>query len=354
MSQHSSILPHPPAVEQPRPKSSKPDWLLMLRQFFRHGKTIASFVPISRFLSKKLIKGIDWDKSQCIVELGAERSGDPAIGAPRKSHTKLIVIEQDPDFCRRWREKFPSRPNLNIVEGDACKLDSILAERGITVCDHVLSGLPLPSFPAPLREVIMAASHKVLPPHGTFRQLTNMPWIYWRMYKNYFNNVRFSLVPLNLPPAGVLSLQQLQRSAALRPSSLPRSLSVDGLSLASIHWLAQSGSPIISSTVQNPKSLLNEEPKVPLASGCTAHQEAKAVLAAGLYPAGFMCPPGSPIAQRGRCVHASARNGVASDLTSFFFFRNSEFMGLTRPPQSRAILKIPLGWSISCQTPKSH
>jgi phospholipid N-methyltransferase len=204
MSQHSSILRHPPAAEQPRPKSSKPDWLLMLGKFFRHGKTIASFVPSSRFLSKKLIKGIDWDKSQCIVELGAGTGPVTRQLVRRaKPHTKLVVIEQDPDFCRRLRDKFPNRPNLEIVEGDACKLDKILADRGIKACDHVLSGLPLPSFPAPLREAIMAASHKVLPPHGEFRQLTNMPWIYFRMYKNYFNNVRFSLVPLNLPPAGV-------------------------------------------------------------------------------------------------------------------------------------------------------
>ena len=44
---------------------------------------------------------------------------------------------------------------------------------------------------------------KVLPEHGTFRQLTNMPWIYFRFYKNYFQNVRFKVVPLNFPPAGV-------------------------------------------------------------------------------------------------------------------------------------------------------
>lgn len=185
-------------------KSRAPDWLLMLGKFFRHGSTIASFVPSSRFLSKALLRGIDWDKAQCIVELGAGTGPVTTQMVRRaKPHTKLIVIEQDADFCRRLREKFHAHSNLEVVEGDACKLDQILAERGITSCDHVLCGLPTPSIPASARETIMAAAQKVLTSDGVFRQLTNMPWIFWRFYKNYFENVRFKLVPLNFPPAGV-------------------------------------------------------------------------------------------------------------------------------------------------------
>ena len=185
-------------------KSRAPDWLLMLGKFLRHGSTIASFVPSSRFLCKALLRGIDWDTAQCIVELGAGTGPVTKQMVKRaRPHTKLIVIEQDPDFCRRLREKFHAYPNLEVVEGDACKLDKILAERGITLCDHVLCGLPTPSIPAAAREAIMAAAHKVLPPEGLFRQLTNMPWIFWRFYKNYFEHVKFKLVPLNFPPAGV-------------------------------------------------------------------------------------------------------------------------------------------------------
>jgi phospholipid N-methyltransferase len=204
MSQQSSILSSRPEVaEQPR-SSRKPDWLLMLGKFFRHGSTIASFVPSSRFLARRLLRGIDWEKAQCLVELGAGTGPVTRLMVRHaRPHTKLIVIEQDPDFCKRLREKFPGVKSLDVVEGDACKLDQILAERGITSCDHVLSGLPTPSIPSQARESIMAAAHKVLPPEGTFRQLTNMPWVFWRFYKNYFEEVKFKLVPLNLPPAGV-------------------------------------------------------------------------------------------------------------------------------------------------------
>ncbi len=203
--------PAPSAIGIPEPSTNgvhrrnrAPDWLLMLGKFIRHGSTIASFVPSSRFLSKALLRGIDWDAAQCIVELGAGTGPVTKQMVKRaKPHTKLIVIEQDADFCRRLRDKFHAHSNLEVVEGDACRLDQILAERGITMCDHVLCGLPTPSMPGPAREAIMAAAQKVMHPDGLFRQLTNMPWVYWRFYKNYFEHVRFKLVPWNFPPAGV-------------------------------------------------------------------------------------------------------------------------------------------------------
>jgi phospholipid N-methyltransferase len=114
-------------------------------------------------------------------------------------------VELDPDFCKRLREKFPK---ADIVEGDAAHLDDLLKARGINEVDHVISGLPLPSFPAELRDSIIASSMKVLSPNGSFRQLTNMPYVYWKLYKSYFNDVRFKLVPLNFPPAGVYVCQQ--------------------------------------------------------------------------------------------------------------------------------------------------
>jgi len=187
-----------PAAKRP---SATPDWWLMTKKFLRHGTSIASFSPSQRFLARKIISGIDYDKAKCIVELGAGTGPVTAqLLARAKPHTKVIVVELDPDFCIRLRQKFP---HADIVEGDAAKLEHLLAERGIAAVDHVVSGLPLPSFPAPLRDAILASSAKVLTPDGSFRQLTNMPYIYWKLYRRYFDEVKFKFVPLNMPPAGV-------------------------------------------------------------------------------------------------------------------------------------------------------
>jgi len=177
------------------------DFWLVFKKFLTQGTSIASFAPSSRVLATTLVKGIDFRTAKCIVELGAG-TGPITTELVRRARpgTKLIAIELDPDFCRRLREKFPT---VDIVEGDACKLDAILAERGVKEADHVISGLPLPSFAPRLREAILKAAHSRLAPEGSFRQITNMPWVYYALYKQYFRDVRFRFVPINFPPGGV-------------------------------------------------------------------------------------------------------------------------------------------------------
>lgn len=178
-----------------------PDWWLMTRKFIAKGTSVASFAPSQGFLCRRFVKGIDFDTARCIVELGAGTGPVTQTLLRRaKPHTRVVVVELDPDFCARLRQRFPT---ADIVEGDAAKLEQLLADRGIKKVDHVLSGLPLPSFPAAVRDAIIASSATVLTDDGTFRQLTNMPWVYKPLYKRYFTDVRFGFVPLNVPPAGV-------------------------------------------------------------------------------------------------------------------------------------------------------
>jgi phospholipid N-methyltransferase len=203
----------PPLDQKTNPAAPKgSDWWLMFTKFLKQGRSIASFAPSSRFMARKIINGIDWDKAKCIVELGA---GTGPITAQMvkhlKPHTKLLVIELDKDMAARLKAKFP---NVDVVQGDASKFDELLAERGITQVDHVVSGLPLPSFPAELRDTILSKSAKMLSPEGTFRQLTVMPWVYYKMYRGYFEDVRFKFVPINMPPGGVYVCRGYNKKAA--------------------------------------------------------------------------------------------------------------------------------------------
>ena len=204
----------PPTVGRRRklsPRPTGPDWWLMLKKFVSHGTSIAAFSPSSRFLARSMVRGIDWAKAKCVVELGAGTgpiTRELVRAAP--PHAKLVIVERDADFCRVLRTKFPGQ---DVVEGDACRLDEILAHRRIAKADHVISGLPLPSFPPALRDSIIRMSARVLGPDGEFRQITNMPWVYLKLYRTYFRDVSFRLVPLNLPPGGVYFCRGYQPAA---------------------------------------------------------------------------------------------------------------------------------------------
>ncbi|MBA4065202.1 MAG: ribosomal RNA adenine dimethylase [Isosphaera sp.] len=176
----------------------------MMKAFLTQGRKIASFAPSSGFMARKMIDGIDWEQARCVVELGAGTGPITAQLVKRlRPHTRAVVIELDPTLCGRLQARFAGVPNLDVIQGDATRFDAYLAERGIPQVDHVLSGLPLPSFPADLRDAVLETSARSLAPGGTFRQLTVMPLVYYRMYARYFDDVRFRFCPWNLPPGGV-------------------------------------------------------------------------------------------------------------------------------------------------------
>jgi ornithine lipid N-methyltransferase len=179
------------------------DFTLFLGKFLRHGTSIASVAPSSRWLSETSVRNIDWEKATSVVELGAGTGPITQVIARRALPTcRVVVVERDPDFARLLRDRFRERRNVDVVEADVSNLTAILAERGIHRVDHVVSGLPVPSFSRALQETLFTSVSKILRVDGTFNQITELPWVYWRFYRRYFRDVRFVFEPRNLPPAG--------------------------------------------------------------------------------------------------------------------------------------------------------
>jgi phosphatidylethanolamine/phosphatidyl-N-methylethanolamine N-methyltransferase len=180
------------------------DHSLFLGKFLRHGTAIASLAPSSPWLSRRTVQNVDWKGARVLVELGAG-TGPVTKVLVQKAHPdcKVIALERDADFARLLRSRFGAQPNLEIVEGDCRDLASILTERGIAQADYVISGLPVPSFPKDLQRDLFRVVRQILSPQGTFNQITEMPWVYWRFYRRFFDEVNFSFEPRNIPPAGV-------------------------------------------------------------------------------------------------------------------------------------------------------
>lgn len=179
------------------------DFSLFLGKFLRHGTKIASLAPSSPWLSRTTVRNVDWARAKVLVELGAGTGPITKVLAERaRPETRVIVLELDPDFSRLLRERFAQLPNFDVIEGDCRDLAEILADRGIARADHVISGLPVPSFPRDLRRDLFRVVKQVLDPAGTFNQITEMPLVYWNFYRRFFDEVRFAFEPRNFPPAG--------------------------------------------------------------------------------------------------------------------------------------------------------
>jgi phospholipid N-methyltransferase len=192
-------------------KAKMSDFALFLGKLLRHGTKIASFAPSSRWLSKATVGNVDWAKAQVIVELGAGTGPiTRAIANRVQRETQVIVLERDPDFAAILRERFGHLANFDVIEGDVRDLAAILSERGIGRVDHVISGLPVPSFPKDLQRDLFRVVREVLTPEGTYNQITEIAWLYMPLYRKFFKEVRFIFEPRNFPPAGAYYCQGIK------------------------------------------------------------------------------------------------------------------------------------------------
>lgn len=206
---------------KPRPpqRTYTPDWWLVLSKFLRQGTAIAALAPSSRWLAQAQLQGIDFEQARCIVELGAGTGPiTAALLSAARPGCRVIVVERDRDFCQRLRQRFPQ---ADIAQCDALELDAVLDQRQVQTVDHVLSGLPLPSFPTAQREQLLQVIARRLTAGGSLRQLTHMPWVYFSLYRGYFQDVQFRLVPINVPPGGVYVCRGWRGSGATVPAPNP-------------------------------------------------------------------------------------------------------------------------------------
>lgn len=179
------------------------DFTLFLGKFLREGTRIASLAPSSPWLSRATVRNVDWDKARVIVELGAGTGPITRVLAEKaKPDTRVLVIERDADFSKLLRERFGALTNFEVIEGDCRELAGMLADRGIARADHVISGLPVPSFPKDLQRDLFRVVKAVLAPGGSYNQITELALVYKGLYQRYFEDVRFVFEPRNLPPAG--------------------------------------------------------------------------------------------------------------------------------------------------------
>ncbi len=190
------------------------DFSLFLGKFLRHGTRIASLAPSSRWLSRATVGNVDWSRAEVIVELGAGTGPITRVIAEKaRPSTSVIVLERDPDFAGLLRDRFAMLPHFDIIEGDVRDLGAMLADRGIGKVDHVISGLPVPSFPRDLQVDLFRVVREVLDPVGTYNQITEIPWVYRGLYRRFFDEVRFVFEPRNFPPAGAYYCRGAKGSA---------------------------------------------------------------------------------------------------------------------------------------------
>jgi phosphatidylethanolamine/phosphatidyl-N-methylethanolamine N-methyltransferase len=144
------------------------DLALFARRLLRNPKQVSAVAPSSRFLARAMAEGLGPDTGR-VVEFGPGTGRlTQAILAAGVAPANLALFELDADFVGHLRRDFPG---VTVHHIGADKADKTVAP-GVGA---VVSGLPLLSMPAPVREAIVGAAFRILAPGAPYIQFTYGP-----------------------------------------------------------------------------------------------------------------------------------------------------------------------------------
>jgi len=141
------------------------DLALFRRRLLQNPRQVSAIAPSSRQLARAMAEGLG-PHSGRVVEFGPGTGRlTQAILDAGVPPGHLSLFELDLDFVRHLHQKFPGVAVHHLA---ADRADEVVAP-GVGA---VVSGLPLLSMPAPLREAIVGAAFRLLAPGAPFIQFT--------------------------------------------------------------------------------------------------------------------------------------------------------------------------------------
>jgi phospholipid N-methyltransferase len=123
-------------------------------------------LPGSRFLIDELLKWINWQQANLIVEYG------PGIGSFTKEILRrmkpgatLVAVEMNEELFRFLRATLKD-PRLRLIHSSATEIHRLLKQLGCGKVDYVITGIPFKTIREEVRQDIMRATAAVLHPQG--------------------------------------------------------------------------------------------------------------------------------------------------------------------------------------------
>ena len=173
--------------------------LQFLRGFLKHPVMVGSIIPSSRILIEKMLAPVDWDNASLFVEYG------PGVGTFTRPileklgpNATLLTIDTNAEFTKFLKESIDD-DRLVTVTGSAAEVEKILADRGFTNADYVLSGLPFSTLPPGVGDAIGKATARVVRPGGAFLVYQFSPKVR-DFIEPWFDRVERGFEWINVPP----------------------------------------------------------------------------------------------------------------------------------------------------------
>ena len=180
---------------------------VFLAAALRRPAQIGAVAPSSPRLANLLASVVPREGAPVVVELGPGTGAvSDAIARRLPPDARHLAVEVDTELAAYLRA---TRPSLEVVEGDAAQLNTLLAERGVQAADAVVSGLPWALFGATTQKTIMSQVAQLIGPAGVFTTFAYVHGTVLARARQFRDTLRemfdevlvTSTVWRNLPPA---------------------------------------------------------------------------------------------------------------------------------------------------------
>lgn len=168
--------------------------------FLKCPSMLGSIIPSSPFLVNDMMSHVDWKRAHVLVEYG------PGVGTFTREILKrmrpdavLVAIELNTEFVEYLQDHIRDS-RFRVVQGSAARVQSVLAEQGLTRADYIISSLPYRNMKDSLRREILDESRRALKAEGSLLlfQYTRalLPYL-----ESSFSSVKLNFQLFNILPA---------------------------------------------------------------------------------------------------------------------------------------------------------
>jgi phosphatidylethanolamine/phosphatidyl-N-methylethanolamine N-methyltransferase len=178
---------------------------LFLKHVFKNQKRTGAISASSPFLAKKMVKKANLKNAKTIIELGPG-TGEITkfIIENKKQDSDLWTFDINQEFVEYLKKEFPSAKH---VLADIHNLKSEMKKNNIESPDVVISGIPFSYYKKDDCQNMLQLISDIMHKNSRFILFT-YSIIRLREFFSCFQKVGFDFVPLNIPPAYVLTLKK--------------------------------------------------------------------------------------------------------------------------------------------------
>ncbi len=193
--------------------------LNFVKGFVRHPKEIGAIIPSSSFLSKEMLKDVNFYRAAAIAEYGCGTGAFTRdIVNNLQPQTKFIGLEINKGFYKSLKAILPSAGNVYLYNNSAENIRQICKNENITYLDYVICALPWANFNSELQLKLLQSTIEHMSKDGT---LINFSYLhsfvlptfkhFTSLLESHFLEVSFSkIIWRNIPPAIVVTARGLR------------------------------------------------------------------------------------------------------------------------------------------------